>query len=146
MFNVVLVEPEIPPNTGSIGRLCLATRSTLHLVRPLGFSTDDRHFRIHGLDQQWPQPLHKTARQKGPELLPGQCRHPKQESVFGGVVRHLQLMNGHLPDARPVTPSCPPLELFPIGMTEALTEQNLFAPTGLRQLVRVLPDKLHDGP
>ena len=37
MFNVVLVEPEIPPNTGNIGRLCLATRSTLHLVRPLGF-------------------------------------------------------------------------------------------------------------
>ena len=42
MFNVVLVEPEIPPNTGNIGRLCLATRSILHLVRPLGFSTDDR--------------------------------------------------------------------------------------------------------
>ena len=50
MFNVVLVEPEIPPNTGNIGRLCLATRSTLHLVRPLGFSTDDRTLRHAGLD------------------------------------------------------------------------------------------------
>ena len=50
MFNVVLVEPEIPPNTGNIGRLCLATRSTLHLVRPLGFSTDDRHLKRAGLD------------------------------------------------------------------------------------------------
>ena len=50
MFNVVLVEPEIPPNTGNIGRLCLATRSTLHLVRPLGFSTDDRTLRRAGLD------------------------------------------------------------------------------------------------
>jgi tRNA (cytidine/uridine-2'-O-)-methyltransferase len=50
MFNVVLVEPEIPPNTGNIGRLCLATRSTLHLVRPLGFSTDDRTLRRSGLD------------------------------------------------------------------------------------------------
>ncbi len=50
MFNVVLVEPEIPPNTGNIGRLCLATRSTLHLVRPFGFSLEDRHLRRAGLD------------------------------------------------------------------------------------------------
>ena len=50
MFNVVLVEPEIPPNTGNIGRLCLATRSTLHLVNPLGFSLDDRQLRRAGLD------------------------------------------------------------------------------------------------
>jgi len=50
MFNVVLVEPEIPPNTGNIGRLCLATRSALHLVRPLGFSTDDRTLKRAGLD------------------------------------------------------------------------------------------------
>lgn len=50
MFNVVLVEPEIPPNTGNIGRLCLATRSTLHLVEPLGFSIDDRHLQRAGLD------------------------------------------------------------------------------------------------
>lgn len=50
MFNVVLVEPEIPPNTGNIGRLCLATQSTLHLVRPFGFSTDDRALKRAGLD------------------------------------------------------------------------------------------------
>jgi tRNA (cytidine/uridine-2'-O-)-methyltransferase len=50
MFNVVLVEPEIPPNTGNIGRLCLATRSTLHLVKPLGFSLDNRELRRAGLD------------------------------------------------------------------------------------------------
>ena len=37
LFNVVLIEPEIPPNTGNVGRLCLATGSRLHLVRPLGF-------------------------------------------------------------------------------------------------------------
>ncbi len=54
MFNVVLVEPEIPPNTGNIGRLCLATRSTLHLVRPLGFSIDDRTLKRAGLDY-WPE-------------------------------------------------------------------------------------------
>jgi tRNA (cytidine/uridine-2'-O-)-methyltransferase len=50
MFNVVLVEPEIPPNTGNVGRLCLATRSTLHLVEPLGFSIDDRQLKRAGLD------------------------------------------------------------------------------------------------
>jgi tRNA (cytidine/uridine-2'-O-)-methyltransferase len=50
MFNIVLVEPEIPPNTGNVGRLCLATRSTLHLVGPLGFSLDDRHLKRAGLD------------------------------------------------------------------------------------------------
>ncbi|MEY2499750.1 MAG: tRNA (cytidine/uridine-2-O-)-methyltransferase [Verrucomicrobiota bacterium] len=50
MFNVVLVEPEIPPNTGNIGRLCLATGSTLHLVKPLGFSIEDRELKRAGLD------------------------------------------------------------------------------------------------
>ncbi len=54
MFNVVLVEPEIPPNTGNIGRLCLATGATLHLVKPLGFSLDDRELKRAGLDY-WPE-------------------------------------------------------------------------------------------
>ena len=50
MFNVVLIEPEIPPNTGNVGRLCLATQSTLHLVKPLGFSLEDRQLKRAGLD------------------------------------------------------------------------------------------------
>ena len=50
MFNVVLVEPEIPPNTGNVGRLCLATGSTLHLIKPLGFSLDNRQLKRAGLD------------------------------------------------------------------------------------------------
>ena len=49
-FNIVLVEPEIPPNTGSIARLCGATNSTLHLVHPLGFSTSDKYLKRAGLD------------------------------------------------------------------------------------------------
>ena len=49
-FNIVLVEPEIPPNTGTVARLCGATNSTLHLVKPLGFSTDDKHLKRAGLD------------------------------------------------------------------------------------------------
>ncbi|BDD87212.1 tRNA (cytidine(34)-2'-O)-methyltransferase [Desulfofustis limnaeus] len=53
-FNIVLVEPEIPPNTGSIARLCGATNTALHLVGPLGFSIDDKHLKRAGLDY-WPQ-------------------------------------------------------------------------------------------
>src|SRR6185369_5236701 len=49
-FNIVLIEPEIPPNTGNIARLCAATGTSLHLVGKLGFSTDDRYLKRAGLD------------------------------------------------------------------------------------------------
>jgi tRNA (cytidine/uridine-2'-O-)-methyltransferase len=49
-FNIVLIEPEIPPNTGNIARLCAATATRLHLVGKLGFSTDDRYLKRAGLD------------------------------------------------------------------------------------------------
>lgn len=49
-LNIVLVEPEIPPNTGSIARLCGATNSALHLIHPLGFSTDNKQLKRAGLD------------------------------------------------------------------------------------------------
>ncbi len=52
-LQIVLVEPEIPPNTGNIARLCAATGSVLHLVEPLGFKITDRHLRRAGLDY-WP--------------------------------------------------------------------------------------------
>lgn len=50
MFNIVLVEPEIPQNTGNIVRTCAATGGKLHLVRPLGFEVDDKHLKRAGLD------------------------------------------------------------------------------------------------
>ncbi len=50
MFNVVLVHPEIPPNTGNIIRLCANTGCALHLIEPLGFSMEDRYMRRAGLD------------------------------------------------------------------------------------------------
>ncbi|MGC9162935.1 MAG: tRNA (uridine(34)/cytosine(34)/5-carboxymethylaminomethyluridine(34)-2'-O)-methyltransferase TrmL [Thiomonas sp.] len=50
MFHVVLVHPEIPPNTGNIIRLCANTGCALHLIEPLGFSVDDRQLRRAGLD------------------------------------------------------------------------------------------------
>ena len=49
-MNVVLYQPQIPPNTGNVARLCVGTRSHLHLIRPLGFATDDATLRRAGLD------------------------------------------------------------------------------------------------
>ncbi len=50
MLNIVLVEPQIPPNTGTIGRLCVNLGATLHLVKPLGFDIDDKAVKRAGLD------------------------------------------------------------------------------------------------
>ncbi|MGC3988936.1 MAG: tRNA (cytidine(34)-2'-O)-methyltransferase [Chthoniobacteraceae bacterium] len=54
MFNLVLVEPEIPANTGNIARSCLATGAHLHLIQPLGFSLEDRYLKRAGMDY-WEQ-------------------------------------------------------------------------------------------
>jgi tRNA (cytidine/uridine-2'-O-)-methyltransferase len=77
MFNIVLVQPEIPPNTGNIIRLCANTGCQLHLIEPLGFSMDDKHMRRAGLDYHeyaevrryadWPTFLQTT--QPSPERL-----------------------------------------------------------------------------
>jgi len=60
-MHIVLVEPEIPPNTGNVARLCAATRSVLHLIEPLGFKLDDAQLKRAGMDywrqvewQRWP--------------------------------------------------------------------------------------------
>lgn len=54
MFNIVLFEPEIPPNTGNIIRLCANTGSQLHLIRPLGFELEDKQLKRAGLDyREW---------------------------------------------------------------------------------------------
>jgi len=52
--NIVLLEPEIPENTGNIGRTCVVTGSALHLIKPLGFIIDDKHLKRAGLDY-WPR-------------------------------------------------------------------------------------------
>jgi tRNA (cytidine/uridine-2'-O-)-methyltransferase len=71
MFHIVLVEPEIPPNTGNIARLCLAAGARLHLVEPLGFQIDDRALRRAGMDywhevdiRRWPN-LHALQADAG---------------------------------------------------------------------------------
>ena len=75
MFNIVLVEPEIPPNTGNVIRLAANTGCRLHLVEPLGFSMDDKHMRRAGLDYHEYAQLKRHARwqafmaQEAPDLL-----------------------------------------------------------------------------
>ncbi len=61
MFHIVLVEPEIPPNTGNVIRLSANTGCQLHLVEPLGFSLDDKHMRRAGLDYHEYAPLQRHA-------------------------------------------------------------------------------------
>ncbi|MEI8063173.1 MAG: tRNA (cytidine(34)-2'-O)-methyltransferase [Verrucomicrobiota bacterium] len=60
-MNIVLVEPEIPPNTGNVARLCAATGATLHLVGPLGFRLDDRQLKRAGMDY-WEHVVWKSWR------------------------------------------------------------------------------------
>lgn len=59
MLNIVLVNPEIPQNTGNIARTCVVTGSTLHIVEPMGFSLSEKHIRRAGLDY-WPYLKLKT--------------------------------------------------------------------------------------
>ena len=72
MLHVVLIEPEIPPNTGNIARLCVAAGACLHLVEPLGFSLDDKFLRRAGMDY-WSKcdvrvwPTFQDVRQKSGE-------------------------------------------------------------------------------
>jgi tRNA (cytidine/uridine-2'-O-)-methyltransferase len=100
-MHVVLVEPEIPPNTGNVARLCAATRTTLHLVEPLGFELDDAQLKRAGMDywqhvewHRWPDwrafqsQLPAGARlwyveSKGPRLYSEACFGRDDYLIFG---------------------------------------------------------------
>jgi tRNA (cytidine/uridine-2'-O-)-methyltransferase len=75
MLHVVLIEPEIPPNTGNIGRLCLGAGAHLHLVEPLGFSIDDRTLKRAGLDY-W-KDVQLTVWKSFPALQAAQPAHAR---------------------------------------------------------------------
>ena len=81
-FNIVLVAPEIPQNTGSIGRLCVSTNARLHLVKPLGFVLDDKHLKRAGMDY-WPH-LDLTIYENWEEFLE-KNNHP--QCVWYSAVR-----------------------------------------------------------
>ncbi|MDH3870929.1 MAG: tRNA (uridine(34)/cytosine(34)/5-carboxymethylaminomethyluridine(34)-2'-O)-methyltransferase TrmL [Gammaproteobacteria bacterium] len=106
MFHVVLYQPEIPPNTGNIIRLCANTGSALHLIRPLGFDLEDRRLRRAGLDyHEWATlAVHDSlddfrAQVKPARLWPvstrGRCRYdtvdyqPGDAFLFGPETRGL---------------------------------------------------------
>lgn len=76
-FQIVLIEPEIPPNTGNIARLCGATRTPLHLVGKLGFSLEDRYLKRAGLDYWGEVQLHTW-----PDLETLQRSHPVARFVY----------------------------------------------------------------
>ncbi len=76
-LHVVLVEPEIPPNTGAIARLCAATDTTLHLIEPLGFHLDDRSLRRAGMDY-WEHVVWR----KWPSWAAFQAAHPEARFHF----------------------------------------------------------------
>ena len=100
-MHVVLLEPEIPPNTGNVARLCAATKTTLHLIEPFGFKLDDAQLRRAGMDywqhvewHRWPDwaafqhALPATARlwfveSNGPRLYTEARFAPEDYLVFG---------------------------------------------------------------
>ena len=78
-IHIVLVHPEIPQNTGTIGRLCVCTDAALHLVKPLGFLLDEAHLRRAGLDY-WPF-LNLSIHEDWDDFL-ATCAPPLDRMVF----------------------------------------------------------------
>ena len=76
MLHIVLFEPEIPPNTGNIIRLCANTGFQLHLIKPLGFKIDDKQLRRAGLD------YHEYAAMKVYDSFEDFCKQVKTERIF----------------------------------------------------------------
>jgi tRNA (cytidine/uridine-2'-O-)-methyltransferase len=121
MFKIVLVEPEIPPNTGNVIRLCANTGCELHLIEPLGFKIDDYHLRRAGLDYHeyanmkvhasWQAFMHAERPDvqrmfafstQGSALLHTQAFEPGDWFVFGSETRGLasELRNSFVPAQR----------------------------------------------
>ena len=88
MFHIVLVEPEIPPNTGNVIRLCANTGCTVHLVEPLGFSLDDRQLRRAGLDYHEYAPLQTHANWDA--MI--EALQPRPERMFAFTTRGSRLI------------------------------------------------------
>jgi len=89
MFNIVLVEPEIPPNTGNVIRLAANTGCRLHLVEPLGFSMDDKHMRRAGLDYHEYAELRRHA--SWTAFL--QAEQPDPQRIFALTTRGTRLVH-----------------------------------------------------
>jgi tRNA (cytidine/uridine-2'-O-)-methyltransferase len=154
MFHIVLVEPEIPPNTGNVIRLAANTGCTLHLIEPLGFSMDDKHLRRAGLDYheyadirchggwqsflvtQQPDPLRLFAMTtRGTRLVHETAFRPGDWLVFGAETRGLApALRDSLPEAQRLKlPMRPDQRSLNLSNAVAVTvyeawRQNGFAP------------------
>ena len=119
MFHIVLFQPEIPPNTGNIIRLCANTGARLHLIRPLGFRLDDRELRRAGLDyheyaeiqvhEDWhacqaamPGRRLFAFSTRGPQIYDSVAYAPEDVLVFGPETRGLpaEVLAGFAPGRR----------------------------------------------
>jgi tRNA (cytidine/uridine-2'-O-)-methyltransferase len=126
MFDVVLYQPEIPPNTGNVMRLCANAGARLHLVEPLGFVLDDRHLRRAGLDyREWvdvsvhPDLASYLAAARPPRLYACSTRgneaytspryEPGDAFLFGPETRGLPqaVLDANPPSRRIYLPMCP---------------------------------------
>lgn len=89
-LHIVLVEPEIPPNTGNIARSCAATGTVLHLVKPLGFSIEDKALKRAGLDY-WPY-VHLEVHENLEEFLRKYKGSPMYLATTKGLHRHTDVV------------------------------------------------------
>jgi tRNA (cytidine/uridine-2'-O-)-methyltransferase len=112
---IILYQPEIPPNTGNVARLCAATGTPLHLIEPLGFSIDDKHLKRAGLDYWpavkltvWPDWENFFENWKGPRLVFTSARR-------GRPLHRFSFQKGDGLVLGPETRGCPPeiLDAFP---------------------------------
>ncbi len=150
-MNVVLVEPEIPPNTGNVARLCAATKTTLHLVEPLGFELSDKMLKRAGMDY-WQQvdwkcwPSFQALRESFPEerfyfIETGTAQvyseirfQPNDFIVFGRETKGLPLplieanreRCYHIPMLNPDSRSLNLANCVAIVLYEALRQQNYY--------------------
>ncbi len=137
-LSIALIEPQIPPNTGSIARLCAATDATLHLIRPLGFSLDDPRFRRAGLDywdavDMWVHPhWHAFRRAVSRERCLYFSTHGTQSYLDAPYASNSVLVFGNETQGMPQRIlEKHPERVFRIPMSEAVRSLNLAAATGI---------------
>lgn len=119
MLHIVLYQPEIPHNTGAVGRLCLATGARLHLIKPLGFSLEDKYLKRSGLDywaevdvrvwDDWNDMHEQAANDAAFFYIEVQGTRPHWEAEFANQDRDLYLVFG--PETRGIPASL--MELQP---------------------------------
>ncbi|MES2400379.1 MAG: tRNA (cytidine(34)-2'-O)-methyltransferase [Pseudomonadota bacterium] len=160
MFNIVLVEPEIPPNTGNVIRLAANTGCRLHLIEPLGFSMDDKQMRRAGLDYHEYTPVQRHANwqafldsaKPAPDRLFAMTTHgarnlydatflPGDWLVFGAETRGLaeEVRNSFAPAQRLKAPMQPGQRSLNLSNTVALTVFEAWRQNGFEGIAPITP-------